>query len=102
MESFFMSLTTAELAQLRKIMAIAEKLINGSGTPENGDRLKRGNGFDKSRPSQKGNGPTRIRRNGKELIAFRKMLKAERKAGMAVSEMSKKHGVSKAYIYQLG
>jgi hypothetical protein len=43
-----------------------------------------------------------MRRAGKELVAFRKMLKAERKKGVRVEELAEKHGVSTAYIYQLG
>jgi hypothetical protein len=36
---------------------------------------------------------------GKDLLAFRRMLKAERKAGVPVAEIAKKHGV--AHIYQI-
>lgn len=44
---------------------------------------------------------TRSRRSGKELVAFRKVLRAERKSGVPVAEISKRHNISKAYIYQL-
>jgi len=44
----------------------------------------------------------RTRRTGKNLIAFRKMLKAERKKGARVEELAEQHGVSTAYIYRLG
>ena len=37
-----------------------------------------------------------------ELIAFRKMLKAERKRGVPVSKLAQEHGISPAYIYQIG
>lgn len=47
-----------------------------------------------------GNTP-RKRRSGKELVAFRKMLKEEVAGGASVIEVAKKHGVSPAYIYQL-
>lgn len=43
----------------------------------------------------------RKRRAGKELVAFRKMLKAERKKGVSAAELAKLHGVSTAYIYSL-
>jgi hypothetical protein len=43
----------------------------------------------------------RIRRTGEELRQFRKMLKAQRKKGVPVAELSRKHGVSSAYIYML-
>ena len=43
----------------------------------------------------------RIRRTGDELVAFRQMLSDERKNGVSVADLSKQHGVSAAYIYQL-
>ena len=43
----------------------------------------------------------RTRRTGDELVAFRQMLSDERKNGVPVAELSKQHGVSAAYIYQL-
>ena len=51
-----------------------------------------------------GNGksaPTRTRRSKKEVAALKKLLKAERKAGVPVSELAAKHGVSKAYVYMV-
>jgi hypothetical protein len=42
-----------------------------------------------------------IRRGGKELVAFRNMLKIERKKGTSVAELAKRHGISTAYIYAL-
>ena len=51
-----------------------------------------------------GNGksaPTRTRRSKKEVAALKKLLKAERKAGVPVAELAAKHGVSSAYIYML-
>ena len=52
-----------------------------------------------AKPSAK-NGK-RTRRTGDELAAFRQMLSDERKNGVPVAELSKQHGVSAAYIYQL-
>ena len=43
----------------------------------------------------------RARRTGKDLIAFKKTLKKERKAGVPVSELAEKYGVTPSYIYQL-
>jgi hypothetical protein len=43
----------------------------------------------------------RIRRTGQELKQFRKMLKAERRKGVSVAQLARKHGVSSAYIYML-
>jgi DNA-binding IscR family transcriptional regulator len=51
-----------------------------------------------------GNGKSacpRIRRSKKETIALKKLLKAERKAGVPVAELAEKHGISTAYIYML-
>ena len=42
---------------------------------------------------------TRTRRSRKEAIALKKLLKAERKAGVPVADLAKKHGISTAYIY---
>jgi hypothetical protein len=44
---------------------------------------------------------TRTRRSKKEAIALKKLLKAERKAGVPVAELAKQHGISTAYIYML-
>ncbi len=55
----------------------------------------------KSSSSVKGAGPKRLRRSGKDLIAFRKMLVSERKKGVPVADLAKKHNVSIAYIYKL-
>jgi hypothetical protein len=86
-----MSLTKSEIQKLRNIVAAAQKLIadaekgGSSGKPG----VKRG-----------AKGPA-TRRSGKELEAFRAMLKAERKAGVSVAELAKKHSVTPSYIYQL-
>jgi hypothetical protein len=82
-------MTQSEVAQLKKIITIAQTLL-GQATGGKGSNEKKG-----------GNGGARIRRSGKELVAFRKMLKAERKAGVPVAQLAKKHGVSASYIYQL-
>jgi len=44
---------------------------------------------------------TRIRRTGKELVQFRRMLKGERKKGVPVAELARKNGIRSAYIYML-
>jgi hypothetical protein len=43
----------------------------------------------------------RKRRSKKEAAQLKKMLRAERKAGIPVAELAKKHGISPAYIYML-
>ena len=71
---------------------LAEKLIEKSSRRSANGR--NGN-------AQRANGSTRKRRTGRELAQFRKMLKAERKKGIPVAEMARKHGISTAYIYLL-
>ena len=43
----------------------------------------------------------RTLRTGRDLMEFKKTLKKERKAGVAVSELAEKYGVTPSYIYQL-
>ncbi|MGJ0508694.1 MAG: hypothetical protein ACR652_16525 [Methylocystis sp.] len=86
-----MQLTAADAAQLKKIISIAQTLLEKAGEKET-----------KGGRSASSNGPSRIRRSGKDLTAFRKMLKAERKAGVPVADLARKHGISPSYIYQLG
>ncbi len=86
-----MQLTSADAAQLKKIIAIAEALLEKAGAKQ-----------EKTGRVEINNGHSRIRRSGKDLAAFRKMLKAERKAGVPVAKLAKKHGISPSYIYQLG
>lgn len=83
-----MSLTSKEVAQLKKIIAAAEQLIAGAGT--------------ESRAGSARSGRSGRRRSGKELENFRKMLKQERKSGASVAALAKKHGVTPSYIYQIG
>jgi hypothetical protein len=85
-----MPLSTKELNRLRRIVSIAQKLIAEAPTPTRG------------RPAaSKTRRAKRIRRTGKELVAFRRMLKGERKRGKPVAALAKKHGVSSAYIYMI-
>ena len=86
-------MTGQDLKKLRRIISIAKELIASSPKPQRG------------RPAGSSNGaaPTkRIRRSGKELVQFRKMLKAEQKRGVPVGELARKHGISSAYIYMIG
>jgi len=86
------ALTSAEEKQLRRIVAIAQKLI---------DKSDRSTGAGKSAARSAAASPVRRRRSGKELIAFRKAIKSERKSGVPVARLAKKYGVSMPYIYQL-
>lgn len=86
-----MSLDAKELGRLRRIASIVEKLIAEAPRPHRG------------RPSmnKKNGSGKRIRRTGKVLVQFRKMLKAERRKGVPVAQLARKHGISTAYIYSL-
>jgi hypothetical protein len=88
-----MPLSAKEITQLRKMITIAEKLIAAAPPPRRGRPAKTRLDI----PSR----PKRIRRSGKDLVAFRKMLIAERKKGTPVAELARTHGISAAYIYQL-
>jgi hypothetical protein len=82
-----------DLNRLRRIISIAEKLIASNPKPKRG----RPAGSTNSKEPAK-----RIRRTGKELAQFRKMLKAQRKRGVSAAELARKNGISSAYIYMLG
>ena len=85
-----MSLSTKELNRLRRIVSIAQKLIAEAPAPRRG------------RPSgSKIRKTKRVRRTGKELVEFRRMLKAQRKRGTPVAALARQHGVSSAYIYMI-
>ena len=88
-----MSLTPREIKQLRSLVAIAQKILE-LAEAANGRSVRRGG------PARVANQPKR-RRSGKELLAFRKLLMSERKRGVPVAEIAKRHGISTAYIYQL-
>jgi hypothetical protein len=78
---------TATIAKkLRKIAASLEELATSL------ESFPRGNGKSVT---------TRTRRSKKEVVALKKLLKSERKAGVPVAELAAKHGVSSAYIYML-
>ena len=87
-----MALTTQEISKLNRIIKLAEKLI----TKDTHGLAKGRNG-----KPQRAKRNMRKRRTGRELVQFRKMLKAERKKGIPVAEMARKHGISTAYIYLL-
>ena len=76
-----------DVARLRRIMALAEKMI--------ADITKSNNGRGGARKTK------RVRRTGGELIRFRKMLKKKRREGVPVADLARKYNVSSAYIYTL-
>jgi len=83
-----MSLSAQQVRKLNRIITLARQLIEDNKTA----RMFGGNGLANK---------TRIRRSGKELVQFRRMLKDERKKGTSVAELARKHGISSAYIYML-
>jgi hypothetical protein len=94
-----LALYAQEIAKLRRIIAIAEKLIVEHPKPMRGrPSSKNGNGKPAAKKPAKGK---RIRRTGKKLVQFRRMLKAERRKGVSVAVLARKHHISAAYIYQL-
>jgi hypothetical protein len=86
-----MSLSPNEIKKIKKLISLAQALLDAAEASTR--RAAKG----AIQPSGK-----RTRRIGKELAAFRKMLMAERKKGVRVEEIASKHGLSTAYIYQLG
>ena len=86
-----MSLSNSEIQQLKKIIALAEGLIG---------KADKGGNSGKAGARSGSVGPAN-RRTGKDLAAFRAMLKAQRKAGVSVAELARKHGVTPSYIYQM-
>ena len=81
-----MSLSAKQIKQLEKIIDGANQLLKQAKVG--------GNGAGKVAAPRK-------RRSGKELVAFRKMLKDEFASGKSVIDIAKEHGISSAYIYQL-
>ena len=95
-----MSLTAREIKYLRTFICIAQKLLASlDGAGANAAKTSKPS---KASKSIKRTDQARTRRSGKELAEFRKLLKAERRRGVPVAELAKKHGISTAYIYQLG
>ena len=91
-----MSLTARELSKLKQIVKLASDLIaRAEAAPP---VAKSSSPVAKSK---KQSDNKRIRRTGKELAAFRKLLKAERKRGVSVADLAQEHGISTAYIYSL-
>lgn len=90
------------IAQLKKIIELAEQALSAVQSELKSAQSKAVSGSaKKSAGSAKKSGGKRVRRSGAELVAFRKMLKAERARGVSVAELAKKHNVSAVYIYTL-
>lgn len=86
------------VAQLKKIIVLAQAALSAvQAGANNGAR----GAVKKASVAVKKASGKRVRRSGSELVAFRKMLKAERAKGVPVAELAKKHNVSAVYIYTL-
>ena len=90
-----MSLDSSEIAKLRRIIAISEKLIAVNPKRKRG-RPALAVGKATSKLITK-----RTRRTGKDLVKFKKVIKAEITKGVPVAEIARKHGVTTSYIYQI-
>ncbi|WP_018409460.1 hypothetical protein [Methylocystis rosea] len=86
-----MSLSPHEIAELRKIVSIAEKILAKATVPKKRAKIAAST----TRPRKN------ARRKGRELVAFRKTVLAERKRGIPVAEIARKHGITPNYIYQI-
>ncbi len=80
-----MNLTNQQIRKLESIIAAAQAVLSEAKSSVGGKAVK----------------AKRVRRSGKDLAAFRKMLVSERKKGVPVAELARKHNISSAYIYQL-
>ena len=80
-----MNLTKQQIRKLETIILAAQAVLSEAKSASDG----------------KGAKAKRVRRSGKELAAFRKMLVAERRKGVPVADLARKHNISSAYIYQL-
>lgn len=82
-----MSLSPREIAELRKIVSIAIKILAEATTPQKRAKIAAS--------------ATRPRRKGSELVAFRPTVLAERKRGVPFTEIVRKHGITPNHIYQI-
>jgi Mor family transcriptional regulator len=89
-----MALTRRQISQLEKIVETVQAILAAEKKQDSGPR----NQTKVLRASADG---ASGRLSGKELAAFRKVLRAERKSGVSVAEIAKRHKVSKSYVYQL-
>jgi Mor family transcriptional regulator len=88
-----MNLSKRQISQLLNIIETAQAILAAASDATQ---------TRKSKVSSTGSSPkTTTRRSGKDLVAFRKALVAERKSGVPVAEIAKRHKVSTSYIYQL-
>jgi hypothetical protein len=87
-----MATYSQQMKRIERIISIAQRLITDTPKPRRG---RQSNGTGRVRTAK------RRRRSGKELKVFRQMLRTQRKKGVPVAQLARKHGISTAYIYQL-
>ena len=85
-----MQLSKRQINQLTKIITTAQQFLSDA----------RAKGA-KAGASKRTGGSPATRRRGKELVAFKKTIKAERRAGASVADLARKFSVTPSYIYQL-
>jgi hypothetical protein len=76
-------LSAQQIRKLNRIITLAQQMI------------------DESKEARMSGRRMRIRRSGKELVQFRRLLREQRKKGIPVAELARQHGISSAYIYML-
>jgi hypothetical protein len=87
-----MNLSKRQIIQLQKLIETAQAILAEAKVAP----------IRKSNVSSNGSGSKlTTRRSGKELVAFKKTLRAERKSGVPVAKLAERHRVSTSYIYQL-
>lgn len=88
--------SSSQVTKLKTLIRLAQALLSKAEAGTAGSAAKVGarrtNGKSATKPS---------RRSGKELVAFRKMLKPERKKGVPVAELARRHGIPTVYVYKL-
>jgi DNA invertase Pin-like site-specific DNA recombinase len=89
-----MALSKRQVSQLQKIVETVQAILAAEVKPGSQPSKQTTASRDSASKSSS-------RRTGKELAAFRKALRAERKSGVPVAEIAKRHKVSRSYIYQL-
>ncbi|WP_024882287.1 hypothetical protein [Methylosinus sp. LW3] len=89
-----MALSKRQISQLEKVVETVQAIL--AAEEKQGSRPS-----EQKKATRASAGRTSIRRSGKELAAFRRTLRAERKNGVPVAEIAKRHKVSKSYVYQL-
>ena len=79
-----MQLSRKQVGQFKRLVELVQQISSGMNDKEPRAKVS-----------------ARTRRSGKDLVAFKKLIKAERKKGVPVAALAEKHGVTTSYLYQL-